>query len=77
MNPPIHFPDDADVIADEAARFRALSADRRVLALGECFRDYLFLAEASGRPVELDRFAVGEERRGRAAIEEFVARHHG
>jgi hypothetical protein len=75
MNLPIQFPHDADVIAEEAARFRALSSDSRVRALGDCFRDYLFLIEASGRAEELSRYGQEDERQAQAALREFVARH--
>jgi hypothetical protein len=75
MNLPIKFPSDAAVIAEEAARFRALSPESRVLALGEMFRLYHFLASRSAHPVALARLAQEEEERGRKAIEEFVARH--
>jgi hypothetical protein len=75
MDLPIKFPDEADVIAEEAARFRALSAEERAAALEEAFLNYHFLLEASGRATELRRFADEEEARGRAAIQEFVARH--
>jgi len=75
MDLPIRFPSETDVIAAEAARFRALSDEDRVRALGDCFREYLFLRASSGRPAELDRFAQEEEDRARLAIQEFVARH--
>ena len=75
VNLPIRFPNDADVIAEDAARFRALSDDGRVHALDECFRDYHFLLAASGRSEELTRYAEEEERQGRDAILEFVSRH--
>jgi|GEM_PF-5722727 len=55
--PPIRFPSEADVSAAEAARFRALSDEKRVRALGDCFREYQFLRASSGRTAELDRFA--------------------
>lgn len=74
MDLPIRFPNEADVIAEEAARFRALSPEGRVRALGDSFREYLFLA-AAGHTVNLDRFAREEERSARTAVEEFVARH--
>jgi hypothetical protein len=74
MNLPIRFPSDADVIAEEAARFRALPPEDQVRALGGAFRLYHFLASA-GRPGVADRLAREEERLARAAILEFVARH--
>jgi len=75
MDLPIRFPSDAEVIAEEVARFRALSDEDRVRTLGELFRAYHFLAGRSARPEALARFAREDEDRNRAAIEEFVRRH--
>jgi hypothetical protein len=75
MDLPIKFPSDAEVIAEEAARFRALSPESRVRALGEMFLVYRFLEESSARPEALARFVREDEERERAAIEEFIARH--
>lgn len=75
MDLPIKFPSDAEVVAEEVARFRALSPEQRVHALGEMFELYHFLISTSGRPEELKRLAEEEEERGRQAIMEFVARH--
>jgi len=75
MDLPIRFPSEIDVIAADAARFRALSDEERVRALGQCFREYLFLRASSGRAAELDRLAQEEEVRARDAIRELVARH--
>ena len=43
MHLPIKFPSYEDVIAEDVARYRALSPDARVRALGEMFRLYQFL----------------------------------
>ncbi len=75
MNLPIKFPDPADVIADEAARFRALSPEAQVRALGESVRLYQFLRAASGRATQLDADAARTEELGRVSVQEFVARH--
>jgi len=75
MQLPVRFPTDADVIAEEVARFRALSDQERVRALGELFQVYHFLAARSTRPEAISRFAHEDEDRGRAAIEDFVRRH--
>ena len=74
MDLPIRFPNEADVIAEEAARFRALSPEARIHALGDAFREYHFLASVD-RSGKVHRYALEEERQGRMAIEEFVARH--
>jgi hypothetical protein len=75
MDLPIKFPNDAEVIAEEAARFRALSPDQRVRELGEMVDLYHFLASISNQPEALARLAREEEERGRKAVEAFVARH--
>jgi hypothetical protein len=75
MDLPIKFPSDAEVIAEEVARFRALSPEQRVHALGEMFKLYHFLASVSGRSEAVARLAEEDEARQRKAIEEFVARH--
>ena len=75
MELPIPFPSDADVILEEVARFRALTAKAQVRELGESFRLYHFLRDTSGRADEIDRLAEEEERMGREAVKAFVARH--
>ena len=75
MELPIRFPNDADVIYADAARFRALTDEEQVRALNDCFRDYRFLRLASGRAEQIDRLAEEEERLGWKAIQEFAARH--
>lgn len=75
MNLPVHFPPDADVLAEEVARFRALSPDERLRELGEMARVYQFLAAQAPRPEAVARLAQEDEARGRKAVEEFVARH--
>ena len=76
MNIPIRFPNNADVIYEDAARFRALSPEEQVRVLGSCFHDYQSLRMISGRATQIDRFAEEEKRLERQAILEFAARHH-
>ncbi len=75
MDLPIKFPDEADVIAEDAARFQALSNESRVRELNECFKTYWFLIRASGRAQQLVDFALEEERLSHVAIQEFAKRH--
>ncbi len=58
MDIPIRFPDNTEVIAQDVARFRALSPDDRVRTLGELFRVYRFLAERSAKPDAITRLAL-------------------
>jgi len=62
------------LIAEEAARFRALSPEDRIRVLDEMFRTYHLLL---GSSPQLAQLAEEEEERGRAAIKEFIARHRG
>ena len=75
MNLPIKFPNEADVITEEVARFRKLSPEARIRALNEMYRLYQFLIANSGRPDILIRLANEDEERNRKAIEEFAAKH--
>ena len=75
MELPIKFPNDADVIAEEVARFRALSPDQQVWQLNEMYRLGRFLMETSGRAAAIAALEAEEEAAERRAIEEFVARH--
>ncbi len=75
MHLPINFPSDSEVIAEEAAKFRALSPEKRVQVLGEMFLLYRFLEDNSPNQEALARVAREEEDRQRRAIEEFNARH--
>jgi hypothetical protein len=75
MDLPIKFPDDADVIAEEAARFRALSPAERVRSIrGVVSAGALMMArspKADFLRAEIDR----QEEVGRQAVREFIARH--
>jgi hypothetical protein len=75
MNLPIKFPSSAEVILEEVARFRELSPEGRVAALGKMFQLYHFLASTSDRFEAVTRVGEEEEACQRRAIEEFVARH--
>ena len=75
MKLPIKFPNDLDAIAEDVARFRALSNEDRVRELDECFKTYWFLINASGRAQQLVDFALEEERLSHLAIQEFAKRH--
>ncbi len=75
MNLPIRFPNKADVIYEDAARFRALSPEDKVRALEDCFRLYQSLRSSSSDVEEFDRLAEEEERLEWQAVLDFVARH--
>jgi hypothetical protein len=77
MHLPIRFPDDAEVIAEEVARFRALSSEGQEKAIREMCELYHRLAEISGRQDVLARLEEEEKEQERKAILDFVARHDG
>ena len=75
MELPIRFPNESDVIYEEAMRFRALSPDAKIMEINEGFRLYQFLRTASGRAEQIDRYAEEQERLGWQSIQEFASRH--
>ncbi len=75
MNLPIEFPTDADVIAEESARFRRLAPDVQAREVCEMVRVYYFLLDRSPIREKIVQIAEEEENRGRRAIEQFAARH--
>lgn len=75
MRLPVKFPSDAEVVADEAARYRALSSDQRLAVLrGILDAGWLMLGNAS-RPEFIRQCAEEQERAAQRAIRDFVARH--
>ena len=77
VNLPIRFPNDADVIAEDAARFRALSDEERMRSLRDLIATGAFLLRIGGREAAMRELADEETRKSHAAIREFIARHAG
>lgn len=77
MQLPINFPDEGDVIYEDSLRFRALTPEEKVQAIGQCYLDYMSLRGLSGRAEQMDRFAEEQKQLERQAITAFVERHHG
>ena len=75
MNLPIRFPNDADVIAEDAARFRALSSEERMRSLRDLIDTGAFLLRIGGRETAMRELASEEAQESHAAIKEFIARH--
>ena len=75
MHLPIKFATEAEVIAADVARFRALSPEQRLQNLDEMLSLYHFLSTSAARPEVLARLARQDEESGRMAIQEFVRRH--
>ena len=75
MQLPIKFPSDAQVIREEASRFRSLSSEERmrtirgILAAGE------LMLRQSPRSAFLRQYAREQEELARRNVKEFIARH--
>jgi hypothetical protein len=77
MNLPIKFPSDAEVIAEEAARFRALSPADRLRSIRGLLAAGALMMRRSPRAVFLRQYTLEQENRARQAVKEFLARHAG
>ncbi len=77
MKLPIAFPSDAEVIAEEAARFRALSPADRLRSIRGLLAAGAMMMRQSPKAAFLREYTQEQEQRARRAIKEFVARHAG
>jgi hypothetical protein len=75
MNLPIMFPKDADVIAEEVARFRALSLEQRARSLRGLLAAGALVMRRSPKAAFLREYTQQQEDRARQAVREFLARH--
>lgn len=75
MDLPIKFPSDADVIAEEAARFRALSPEQRMRAIRGILETGALLMRQSPNAEFLRAHTLEQEELAQKAIKEFIARH--
>lgn len=77
MNVPIRFPSDADVVAEEVARFRALSPEERLCLIRGLLDAGELMMQRSPKAEFLRAWTLEQEESARQAIKEFVARHGG
>lgn len=75
MELPVRFPNDADVIAEEAARFRALSPDERMRVIRELLNAGEQLIRLSPRAEFLRQYKEQQEMLAQQAFKDFIARH--
>ena len=75
MNLPLKFPADADVIAEEVTRFRALSPEQRVRSLRGLLAAGALMMRRSPKAAFLREYTQQQEDRARQAVKEFLARH--
>jgi hypothetical protein len=75
LNLPINFPSDADVTAEEAARFRALSPEERMRVVRGLLETGERLMRQSPKAEFLRQYTLEQEQLAQQAVKEFIARH--
>ena len=75
MDLPIKFPSDAEVIAEEVARFRALSPEERVRSVVDMVATCEFLIQHSQKSDFARAFTIQQKELARRAVREFIDRH--
>lgn len=75
MNLPIRFPSDAEVIAEEAARFRALTPAERMRCIRGLVEAGALLMNRSANSEFSHRHALEQENLAQRAVKEFLTRH--
>ena len=75
MDLPIKFPSQADVIVEEIARFRALSAAERLQSIRGLLAAGALMMRRSPKQGFLREHTQDQENRAREAVKEFIARH--
>jgi hypothetical protein len=75
MNLPIQFPSDADVIAEEAARFQALSQEARFENFSGVLAAGAWMMKQSPHAAFARSHALEQEEIAMRAVKEFIARH--
>ena len=75
MKLPVRFPTEADVIADEVARFRALSPAEPIRAIHGLLSAGALLLHQSPKATFLREETLAQEALARQAIKEFLSRH--
>jgi len=77
MNLPIKFPSDAEVIREEAARFRTLSPEDRMRSIRGMLAAGALIMRQSPKAAFLREYTLEQENRARQVVKEFIARHAG
>lgn len=73
----LHFPNDAEVAAEEAARFREASPSDRIRAIQSAVAAGAVLIARSPKRAFIEAYRERQEELAREAITQFVARHDG
>jgi hypothetical protein len=72
---PIRFPSDSDVIAEEAARFRALSPEARMRSIRNLLEAGAWMMRQSPKAAFLEENTRQNEKLAQRNIKELIARH--
>jgi ABC-type uncharacterized transport system ATPase subunit len=75
MKLPIRFPSDADVIAEEAARFRALLPAQRMQCIHGLLAAGALVIRRSPKATFLREQTLAQEVLAQQAVKEFLSRH--
>jgi hypothetical protein len=75
MDLPIRFPSDVEVITEEVARFRALSAEDRMRSIHGLLAAGAFMMQRSPKAAFLREYTLDQENRARQAVRDFLKRH--
>lgn len=74
---PVRFPDEGDVIAEDAADFRAMSPFMRLKAIADTLSAGEMIIRMSPQSEYMRNRSVELEELEQQAIKEFIARHGG
>ncbi len=75
MDLPVKFPNDADVIAEEVARFRALSPADRMRSIRGMLEAGALMMRRSPKSAFLREYTLQQEELAQRNVKEFIARH--
>lgn len=75
MKLPVRFPSDAEVISEEAARFRAMSGEERLQVIRGVLDAGALMLHNSPRSAFLAAYAAEQEKAAQLAITDFLGRH--
>lgn len=71
----LRYPSDAEIIVEEAARFRSLSPEARLRSIHGLLAAGELMMRLSPRSAFLREYTLEQEDRARQAVKEFLARH--
>ena len=77
MSLPIKFPNEADVIAEEARRFRSLPPEERMKSLRSILETGALIIRLSPKAEFLRKYNLEQEMLAQQAVKKFIARHAG